>query len=303
MISAVVHTYNEEKNIARCLSSLKWVDEIIVIDMGSSDKTCDIVSEFQARVFQHPHTGFVEPARNFGLQKAKGDWIIIVDADEEIPAKLANFLRGSSNNDNYDYYRIPRQNYIFGKWIKHTGWWPDYQIRFFRKGKVTWSDKIHGIPITCGKGQDIEAIDDLSIIHNNYQSIEQYIGRLNRYTSVSAKELFLTNNRFSIDQLFQIPTREFVNRYFVWEGYKDGIHGLALSFLQSFSELVTYLKLWDLENFKEKKITLTEIDKNISSDYKIKQYWLIQTLLKEPVGIFKMFFLKIKRKIGSLLYA
>ncbi len=303
MISAVIHTYNEEKNIARCLSSLKWVDEIVVIDMGSIDKTSEIVSEFGAKMFQYPHTGFVEPARNFGIEKAKGNWIIIVDADEEIPAKLAKFLKVASNNDNFDYYRIPRQNYIFGKWVKHAGWWPDYQIRFFRKGQVIWSDKIHGIPLTKGNGQDIEASDDLSIIHNNYQTIEQFIGRLNRYTSVSAKELFISNQRFSVDQLFQVPAREFVNRYFVWEGYKDGIHGLALSLLQSFSELTTYLKLWDLENFKEKKVTTAEIDKHISSEYKIMQYWLIQTLLKEHMNPLKMLFLKVKRKIGSLLYA
>lgn len=303
MISAVVHTYNEEKNIARCLSSLKWVDEIVVIDMGSNDTTCDIAEEFHARIYNHPHTGFVEPARNFGLEKAKGDWLVIVDADEEIPVKLANFLKIAAASNDFDYYRIPRKNYIFSKWIRHTGWWPDYQTRFFRKGYVNWSDKIHGIPLTKGKGQDIEPIEDLGILHHNYQSVEQYITRLNRYTSVSAKELFLSNNHFSVDQLFQIPAREFVNRYFVREGYKDGIHGLALSFLQSMSELITYLKLWDLENFKERKIELADIDKNLNTEFGLKQYWLINAIMHQPMNMIEKLFLKIRRKIQKLFYA
>src|SRR4030042_2249641 len=185
MISAVVHTFNEEKNIERCLSSLSWTDEIVLIDMGSKDRTCEIAKNYKVKIFQHPWTGFVEPARNFGLSKAKGEWIFILDADEEVPHDLAKFLLSESRNPSGDYYRISRKNIIFGKWIKHAGWWPDYQIRFFRKGKVSWIEKIHGIPLTKGHGVDMEPKERTSITHYNYQTLIQYIERMNRYSSVT----------------------------------------------------------------------------------------------------------------------
>lgn len=297
MISAVVHTYNEEKNIARCLSSLNFVDEIVLIDMDSRDKTREIAKEYKAKIFSHPYTGFVEPARNFGMGRARGDWILIVDADEEIPKTLARFLSFEVKQPKADFYRIPRQNIIFGKAVRHAGWWPDYQIRFFKKGKVSWTEKIHGIPLTKGIGLDLEPYENLSIVHYNYQTIEQFVERLNRYTSVAAKELFLDNVRFKASLLFEAPTREFITRFFTREGYKDGIHGLALSFLQGFSELVTYLKLWELDNFKEEKITLSEVEKLLHEEQRQKTYWIYNTLLAQPHGFVKDLIWRLKRKL------
>lgn len=297
MISAVVHTYNEEKNIERCLSSLAFVGEIVIIDMGSTDATCDIGKNFKAKIFNHPYTGFVEPARNFGISKASGDWILIIDADEEIPATLSHYLLQQSKTAEFDYIRIARRNIIFGKWIKHAGWWPDYQIRFFKKGQVFWNDKIHGVPFTKGDGQELPATADLSITHYNYQTIEQYIGRLNRYTNISAKELFLANKKFSFSDALEASSKEFINRYFVWEGYKDGVHGLALALLQAFSETATYLKLWELENFKEERISLTDAGNAITYAEKEKKYWFFSTLLKEPHDLINDLIWRLKRKL------
>lgn len=296
MISAVIHTYNEEKNLERCLSSLSWVNEIIVIDMGSNDKTCVIAKDFTSRIFQHPYTGFVEPARNFGILKASGDWIIILDADEEIPKSLVKYITLEIKNPSADYYRIARKNIIFGKWIKHAGWWPDYQVRLFQKGCVTWTERIHGIPLTRGNGQDIEANDNLSIIHNNYQTLEQYLERANRYSSISAKELFLSNQQFSVEALFIKPLEEFINRFFVREGYKDNIHGLVLSLLQSYTELMIYLKLWELSGFQEQKISLVQADKLLTQDYKQKKYWLYTELLRNPTNFISSVIIRLKRK-------
>lgn len=297
MISAVIHTYNEEKNIDRCLSSLSWMDEIVLIDMGSTDKTRTIATSYKANIYHHSYTGFVEPARNFGIEKSKGDWILIIDADEELPKTLVDLLLTVQKDDRYDFYRIARKNFIFGKWIQHGGWWPDYQVRFFRKGAVSWSDKIHGLPLTIGRGMDLEVSGKLCLVHHNYQTIEQYIGRLNRYTSISAKELYLDNKRVTISNFFIEPAREFVSRYFVWEGYKDGLYGLALSLLQSSSELVVYLKLWELENYKQQKVSISEIDKLITSAFKLKKYWLLSGLLNQSQTSLKRFWLHLKRKI------
>ena len=297
MISAVVHTFNEQRNIERCLSSLTWTDEIIIIDMGSTDKTVEISKSFTSKIYQHPYTGFVEPARNFGINKTKGNWIIIVDADEEIPKTLINYLKIEIEAPKADYYRLPRKNIIFGKWMKHSGWWPDYQIRFFKKGAVVWNDKLHGIPITRGIGADLDAVENFSMTHHNYQSVEQYLARLNRYTAISAKELFLSNQKFSPNLIFQKTTQEFVNRYFVWKGYKDGVHGLVLSLLQSILELITYIKLWELEKFQEKKVSLQETKMLFHEDYKMKEYWLINELLNQSPSFFHRIYLKLKRKL------
>ncbi len=298
MISAIVHTYNEEKNIQRCLSSISWVDEIILIDMGSSDMTCKIALAYKAKIFQHPYTGFVEPARNFGLSKASGKWILVIDADEEVPKNLANLLKQEAKKSQIDFYRIPRKNIIFNKWIKHAGWWPDYQVRFFKKGSVSWIEKIHGIPVTSGKGEDIEAREEYSIVHYNYQSIEQFIQRLNRYTSISAKELYLSNEHFYKNFIFEKPVKEFINRYFVWKGYKEGLHGLCLALLQSISELIVYLKLWELEGFQEKRFTLFEIEKMIGKQVKIYNYWSVNEKIRCS-SYFQKLWLKIKRRLNN----
>lgn len=297
MISAIIHTYNEEKNIERCLVSLTFADEVIVVDMGSADRTCQIATSYHAKIFQHPYTGFVEPARNFGLSKAVGEWIIVVDADEEIPQSLAKYLLIEAQNSNFDFFRIARKNIIFSRWVRHSGWWPDYQIRFFKKGNVSWSDKIHGIPLTKGLGKDIEATEALSITHYNYQTVEQYIERLNRYSTISAKQLYLDNEHFKIATLFEKITNEFITRFFVWQGFKDGVHGLALSLLQSLAETVTYLKLWELEQFKEEKISLTEIEKLMVQDFKTKQHWFINEKLTHPHNIIEEAIWRIKNKL------
>lgn len=295
MISAVVHTYNEEKNIERCLSSLSWVDEIVLIDMGSTDRTRQKATNYKVKLYPHPYTGFVELARNFGIGKASGSWILIVDADEEVPRNLGNYLTKLAKGDSGDYFRIPRKNIIFGKWIRHSGWWPDYQIRFFKKGAVGWTDKIHGVPLTKGIGVDIKPEEEFSIIHYNYQTIEQFVFRLNRYTSISAKEIFLSNTRFKLEDLFSAPAREFINRFFLAEGYRDGLHGLALSFLQAISEVIVYLKLWELENFKEKSVSKGEIEMLVDKHYREYKYWHVTKLIEESKNIGEKALLKFKR--------
>jgi glycosyltransferase involved in cell wall biosynthesis len=297
MITALIHTYNEEKNIDRCLSSLAFADEIVIIDMGSSDNTLSYAQKYKPKIYNHPYMGFVEPARNFGISKANGDWILIVDADEEIPLKLSKILREKSRKSEYDFYRISRKNMLFGKWIKHTGWWPDYQIRFFRKGCVFWTEKIHGIPQTTGRGFDFSKEENYAILHHNYQNLEQYMFRLNRYSGIAANEIYSSGTFFKSGDLFLKPLKEFVTRFFIWEGYKDGIHGLALSALQSFSETVTYLKVWEKFNYKEEKLDLRIIKKEFENEYKVKKFWIISALLKLPHSFIESLLWKLQRKL------
>jgi (heptosyl)LPS beta-1,4-glucosyltransferase len=255
-ISVVINTHNEESNLKRCLQSIiDFADEIVVVDQNSSDKTVEIAKKFGAKIFKHPHTRIVEPARNFALSKASSDWIFIIDADEEASLELLARLKKIAQEGNADYVLIPRKNLIFGKWLRHSRWWPDYNIRFFKKGKVSWDEKIHSIPITLGEGEEIPAEENLALIHYNYTSVDQYLERNARYAQFRASQLIKEGYHFSVEDLIRKPVNEFLSRYFEGEGYKDGLHGLILAGLQSFSEFLVYLKIWEKEGFGHQEVS------------------------------------------------
>lgn len=290
-ISVVINTRNEEKNLPRALQSVKSLaDEVVVVDMHSTDKTCEIAKRTGAKVYIHPETGYVEPARNFAISKATGDWILILDADEEIPIKLAKGLKKLIKNPKASFYRIPRKNIIFGKWIKHSRWWPDHNIRFFKKGAVVWSEVIHSVPETRGKGLDLEVEEGLAIVHYNYDSISQYLERMNRYADVQAKFLKDGGYKFSWQDILRKPTSEFVSRFFAGEGYKDGVHGLVLGLLQAFSEAVVYIKVWELEKFKEAKLKKDDLGGEFGNIGGEVDHWMAQKdirLHRSPKDILK----------------
>jgi len=291
-ISAVINTYNEEKNIERCLKSVKdLAEEIIVVDMYSTDRTVEIAKKYKAKVFFHKYTRYVEPARNFALTKATGDWIFLIDADEEASQTLVEKLKKIAAAEEADFVEIPRKNIIFGRWIEHSRWWPDYLIRFFRKGQVSFLEEIHQPPQTEGKGLKLEAEEKNALIHYNFQTISQFIERLNRYTDIQSEELFQKGDRFNWKNLIIKPTDEFLSRFFAGEGYKDGIHGLVLAGLQAFSEFVLYLKVWEKEGFEGQEINeIGSISLKAIHDY---LYWL----QKMSAGFLEKLRLKIKAKI------
>ncbi|MEK7188473.1 MAG: glycosyltransferase family 2 protein, partial [Patescibacteria group bacterium] len=147
-ISVVINTLNEAKNLPRAIASIKnFADEIVVVDMRSDDKTVGVAKKLGAKVYLHERTSYVEPARNFAISKVmsqsdsqRSQWVLILDADEEVPDTLAQKLKESMEKNKGDYFRIPRKNIIFGKWMQHSRWWPDFNIRFFKKGFVSWSE-------------------------------------------------------------------------------------------------------------------------------------------------------------------
>lgn len=274
-ISIVINTLNEEKNLSRAIASVKSLaDEIVVVDMESGDNTVEIAKKLGAKVYSHKKTGYVEPARNFAIGKATGEWVLILDADEELPKSLVSKLKEVVKNSKADYFRLPRKNIIFGKWIKHSRWWPDFNIRFFRKGFVSWNEVIHGVPMTQGKGGEIEGKENYAIIHYHYNSLDEYLERLVRYTSIQSKLLMENGYVFSWTDLIKKPLGEFLGRYFAGQGYKDGIHGLALGFLQAFSELVLYLRIWEKQGFREEELSHKEIKNEFGKAMKDVSWWI-----------------------------
>lgn len=280
-ISVIINTLNEERNLPRLLASLRgFSDDVVIIDMNSDDNTQKIAKGFGARVFTHKRTGYVEPARNFAITKAKNEWILILDADEVLTSTLSKKLLQIVGSPSADYYRLPRKNIIFGTWIKHSKWWPDYNIRFFKKGKVSWSEVIHAVPMTQGTGIDLAPKEDYAILHYNYATVEDYLSRMNRYTSIQSQFLADSGHKFIWKDLISKPATEFIGRYLVGEGYKDGVHGLSLAFLQAFSELVLYLKVWQSEKFLPQSVTFPEARRELEKTKKEFDWWMYETEIK-----------------------
>jgi glycosyltransferase involved in cell wall biosynthesis len=297
-ISVVINTLNEEKNVERVINSVKdFADEILVCDMHSDDNSAVIAKKLGATVILHKRLNYVEPARNFAISKASHEWILVLDPDEELTEILAGRLKEIISKDGVTtYVEIPRKNIIFNKWVKASMWWPDFNIRFFKKGAVSWNNKIHHRPKVEGQGLKLPEEEQFAILHHHYDSVSQFILRLNRYTDVQAKNLKDEGLDFQWTDLVQKPLGEFLSRYFAHRGFEDGLHGLALSFLQAFSFLVVYLKLWELQGFKEDSPKLLDVEKEFKQAASDTSYWFKQsTLSKNPA---KRVLQKIRNKLS-----
>jgi len=293
MVSVVITTWNEEANLARAVKSVNRIaDEVVVVDTQSTDNTVVIAKNLGCKVYTQKFPGIVEKVRNYSISKARGDWILLLDADEEVPESLAIMIKNAITSGTADYFRIPRKNLIFDKWITSNHWWPDYVYRLFRKGFIVWSDAIHSIPVTRGQGADFPPDEKNALIHHNYNSVSQYLDRLNRYTDFQLQNLLDQSIKFSWPLLISKPGGEFLNQFFSRQGYRDGIHGLALAGLQAFSELVLYLKLWQAEGFKSGLVPLSDFHKQIVDLFRQTRWWLYE--VQGPVY-------RIIRKIKSVL--
>jgi (heptosyl)LPS beta-1,4-glucosyltransferase len=288
-ISIVINTWRSAETLRVTLESVKSLGEIVIVDQHSDDDTRKIASEYTEQIYLHPHTKFVEPARNFAISKATKEWILVLDSDEEVPASLAQELlkvaQTPSAHQKYTHYFIPRKNIIFGKWIRHSGWWPDARLRFFRSGTVVWHNTIHGDPPAQGQGHTFPPELAYALIHHHYTSVSQWISRMDRYTSIQAEELIAKGYQYQFSDNLQKPFSEFLRRFFAWEGYKDGIIGLNLSALQALSELVVYLKVYDSQkphDLEPKKFN-DELKDFFKRSNKEIQHWLLQSKLQSKV--------------------
>jgi glycosyltransferase involved in cell wall biosynthesis len=286
-ISAVVHTKNSEKTLGAALQSLAWVDEIVVVDMHSSDSTLKIAATHTNKIYQFKDVGYVEPARNFGIQKASGDWILILDADEEIPETLSRRLQKLTLLQT-EAWEIPRKNIIFGHWLQFSGWWPDYIPRFFKRGCVVWPEAVHALPRITGEICKLPAEEKYAIIHHNYPTVSSFVDRLNTYTTISADE-----NQKSVGTAFSSFWQEFERRFFLFEGYRDGEAGLHASMMQSFYEAVRHIKQWEKTSRKNASVDVNMILSTLQSEL---AYWRADYRVKTAKSSIARIYWQIRRK-------
>lgn len=229
MISAVIVSCNEAPALKRCLQSIqRWADEIVVIDLESHDHTKAVAAQFQAKIVSHPFVPYVELVRNFAIEQCQGDWILILDPDEQLPTSLKTFMRNFTLLHESGVLNIPRMNIFFGSWIRHTNFWPDYQIRFFRKGSVQWQELIHSYPQSLEPAIKLPRQTRFALRHTSYPTVSSFFSRQKRYAAVRAQERFLAGEQFSWWSLVYFPMREFLSRYVKHRGYLDRERGHIL---------------------------------------------------------------------------
>lgn len=239
-LTAIILTKNEEKNIAECMASVQWADEVVVFDAFSQDGTVEMARESGAKVLQHPFRNFAQQ-RNAALDAVDSDWVFFVDADERATPELAAEIRRAIQDESRSGWWVPRHNYIFGRVIRHAGWYPDHQLRLLRQGQARYDPRreVHELVILDGEVGYLEN----PLIHYNYDTLAQFVERQNRYTDYEARILFDQGVRPKPHNFILQPLREFRRRYVSLEGYKDGFLGLLLSLLMAYYNLVMHLRL------------------------------------------------------------
>lgn len=293
-ITAIVHTKNSAETLARCLQSLPTVAELLVVDMHSSDDTIEIARTHGAMVLEVEDVGFVEPARAIALAAAEQPWILIVDADEALPAAAQNWIPSLLAEERHHIFALPRRNMIFGKPLGNTGWWPDYQVRLFRKGTVRWSSQIHAKPEMTDEPFELPATEEYAISHLNYQHIAQFIDRMNHYTTIEAEQGIVGST--NSDQWLLLQLREVFSRLGVFEGWRDKEQGLAASMLQSFYPLVTSLKRWEAVGFPASPTFDESLEKQLDTAVKELSYWRASVRIQKSSGFTRLLW-RIRRKL------
>jgi glycosyltransferase involved in cell wall biosynthesis len=283
-LSVVIITYNEEVNIGRALESVMPLlsggkGEIIVVDSGSTDRTVDIAKSFGAKVYVEEWKGYAAQ-KNSGIDKATGDWILSLDADEEADAELIKELPGCyatgesiakpesrergltgegarKANGNFDIpqgpvvgFSIHRKNFFLGRWIEHGGFWPDPKLRLFHRGDGRVAERsVHETIQASGR---VVGIERGALIHHSYPTLSDYIDHMNRYSSLGAEMAVANRPRsFSVIDLLLRPVATFIYNYFFRLGFLDGREGLLLHLYHAVYVSWKYAKAWELSHSKK----------------------------------------------------
>jgi len=243
-ITACIIAKNEEAKIGRCLKSLVWCDELVVVDSFSSDRTVEIARTFTCRVFQREWAGYAAQ-KEFAWAQASNEWIFWVDADEEVPASLQDEItRRFESGDLPNGFEMPRMVRYLGRWIRHGNWYPDVKLRLFRRGAVRIAGRqIHEKAEVDGPVEKLKS----PLFHYTYDSLADQISTIVRFSALSAEEKFHDGKRCRWTDLFFRPANMFVRGYFFKLGFLDGMRGLMIAVMNAVDTALKYARLYELQ--------------------------------------------------------
>jgi glycosyltransferase involved in cell wall biosynthesis len=244
-ISVVIITFNEEKRLENALKSVQGIaSEIIVVDRYSSDETLKVAKKYTKQVFERKWTNFSDQ-KNFANSKAQYPWILSLDADERLSPELREEILKLKENgeEEHSAYSMPRMVYYLGRWIRHSGWYPDRKIRLFKKDKARWEGAyVHETLIVDGSVQKLKG----KLHHFTYDNIAEHLDRINLFSGLGAQKLYAKRKKCRWYHLIFHPFIRFVRSYVFKAGFLDGFAGLVISVLSGYSIFVRYAKLREI---------------------------------------------------------
>src|SRR5689334_19662361 len=238
-ISAAIITYNEERNIARVLESLRCCDEIVVIDSGSNDRTVELATKLGARVIDSVWRGFAGQ-KNHASEHCEHDWVLSLDADEALSEALeAEIWQIKKNGPQFDAYTMPRLAQYLGRWILHSGWYPDRKIRLFDRRRAKWvGEYVHESVLVDGPIGHLKS----NILHFTCNSLSEHLKTMDRYTTLAAEQILANREKVTWWRLVCEPPWTFFQTYFLKLGFLDGVEGLAIANMAALYNFVKYAK-------------------------------------------------------------
>jgi glycosyltransferase involved in cell wall biosynthesis len=238
-ISATIISCNEERNIARALESLRCCDEVVVIDSGSIDRTAEIAAKLGARVIDTPWGGYARQ-KNLAAEHAENDWILSIDADEALSEALEGEIwQIKKNGPQFDAYTMPRLAQYLGKWILHSGWYPDRKVRLYHRERARWvGEFVHESVQVDGRIGHLES----DLLHFTCSSLSEHLKSMDRYTTLAAEQLVAQKKKIGWTQLLLDPGWTFWRTFILQRGFLDGVEGLAIANMASLYNFVKYAK-------------------------------------------------------------
>jgi glycosyltransferase involved in cell wall biosynthesis len=240
-VSVVMVTYNEENNVENAMKSVKDFEDVVIVDSFSEDRTVELCRKYTKRIYQHEWRGFAQQ-KQIAVDYAEKKWILILDADERVTPGLQSEIAEKINSESTSGFYLPRKNYFLGRWIRHSGWWPDYTLRLFKKDRAyVQKRKVHEKVIVDGTTSYLNE----PLEHYTYKSISEYIKKMEMYSSLSAEDLDAKRHGLTLLSMLVNPIFVFNKMFFLRQGFRDGVHGFILAVLYSFYTFLKYAKVWE----------------------------------------------------------
>lgn len=278
-VTAIIVIKNNPPYLAKMLASIdSFVSEIIMGTINVSKSLTEKLKKNKKIILIpiDPAIPYADMIKEDLKKKATNKYILYMDPDEIFPKEALPVIKSKINS--FDYFYFPRKNIIFNKWIQHSRWWPDYQLRFFKKDYVVWPKIIHPEPAAKGVGFTFYAKEEFAILHYNYENLDEYFEKAFRYAKSEAQKYIKENKTLALGDSLKKALNEFISRYFACEGYKDGLHGFILAILQMFYYILIYCYYWEYKKYfnLDTNSLVQETQKFYSKGLKETNYWIIE---------------------------